>query len=281
MIRVNYRGRLGNNLFQYSLGRILAQELGFALHAQPIPHFPPTSDVVGFAEHESPLELLTGHQIDLGAVIRDRRSRCILLDGYFQDARYYLSYEDEIKAWFPLPEHPNTCHELVIHIRRTDYVENGWALPFSFYQQAIAEALPYGGKIHIATDDESDPFLRRFAKWNPELIREDEITTLTIMARAQALIISQCSFSWWAAFLAPRPQLVICPVPHFGVWSQRGELSQVNLIMRDRFTCIDCTEPYRASLFEAAYQMKVKSIRSAVRFIRQMAIAPRSGTSSR
>lgn len=40
MIEVRYRNRLGNNLFQYALGRILAEEKGYALKAAPIAGFP-------------------------------------------------------------------------------------------------------------------------------------------------------------------------------------------------------------------------------------------------
>ena len=43
MIEVRYKGRLGNNLFQYCLGRILSEALGFALQANAIPGFPGTA----------------------------------------------------------------------------------------------------------------------------------------------------------------------------------------------------------------------------------------------
>jgi hypothetical protein len=46
MIEVRYKGRLGNNMFQYCLGRILAEGLGFALKADPIPAFPSTAQYV-------------------------------------------------------------------------------------------------------------------------------------------------------------------------------------------------------------------------------------------
>ncbi len=36
MIEVRYKGRLGNNLFQYCFGRILAESLGFTLKAEYI-----------------------------------------------------------------------------------------------------------------------------------------------------------------------------------------------------------------------------------------------------
>ena len=43
MIEVRYQGRLGNHLFQYCFGRILAEKMGYKLKADPIPGFPATS----------------------------------------------------------------------------------------------------------------------------------------------------------------------------------------------------------------------------------------------
>ena len=42
MIDVRYSDRMGNRMFQYCLGRILAEEFGFALHAEALPGFPNT-----------------------------------------------------------------------------------------------------------------------------------------------------------------------------------------------------------------------------------------------
>ena len=36
MIEVKYLGTLGNNMFQYALGRILAEEMGYEFSAEPI-----------------------------------------------------------------------------------------------------------------------------------------------------------------------------------------------------------------------------------------------------
>jgi hypothetical protein len=260
MIEVRYKGRLGNNLFQYALGRILAQELRFALTAPGIPHFVRTLDEVSGQSYSSPVEILGGQQIDFAGVVGNIKSRRIILDGHFQDYRYFIPHEASVKRWFSLPSEPAVRHDLIVHVRRADYIHRGWALPFSYYEKAITTALPSGGRLHIATDDHRDPFFRRFKRWNPQFIRADEITTLTLMARAKALVMSQSSFSWWAAFLAPEPQLVICPAPSFGLWSDRAGFDQVNLVMTDRFTCIACFEPYTPRGRELIY-FQVRKLR--------------------
>jgi hypothetical protein len=53
MIEVRYKGQLGNNMFQYCLGRILAEELGFALQAGPISGFSNTEEKIGGLQSRS------------------------------------------------------------------------------------------------------------------------------------------------------------------------------------------------------------------------------------
>jgi len=60
VIEVRYKARLGNNLFQYCLGRILAEELAFELHAQAIPGFPNTAQRVNGSNCDGPEQILSG-----------------------------------------------------------------------------------------------------------------------------------------------------------------------------------------------------------------------------
>ena len=57
MINVKYVGRLGNNMFQYSLGRILAESMGMRLNSAPIPEFSKTFEPVNphQIEHYDPI----------------------------------------------------------------------------------------------------------------------------------------------------------------------------------------------------------------------------------
>ena len=47
MIQVNFLGRLGNNLFQYAFGRILAESMGYALRSPKISYFNNQIDLQG------------------------------------------------------------------------------------------------------------------------------------------------------------------------------------------------------------------------------------------
>jgi hypothetical protein len=89
MIEVRYKdkGQLGNNMFQYCLGRIPAEELGFALQAGPISGFPNTEEKIEGLSIQEPVQILTGQKIDWDEIRADRSHRRIVLDWLFSTIR--------------------------------------------------------------------------------------------------------------------------------------------------------------------------------------------------
>lgn len=256
--RFNYKALLGNNMFQYCLGRILAERLGFQLRADGIPGFPNTAQSVSGHAYDGPEQRLTGQIVDLEALLADPTPRRIVLEGWFQRYPYYRPYRDQIRQWLafnPSIRRPATPPDVVVHVRRTDYVGVGWALPFSFYEEALERLVPKGGRVWILTDDRHDPFFRRFKKWRPVFTAGTAQEDLLFMTHARRIVMSQSTFSWWPTFLGD-PDVVVCPVPSFGAWSEQGEARDAALIERDRFVCIECREPYRPSGAEARYQSR-------------------------
>lgn len=274
MIVVRYRDRLGNRLFQYCLGRILAEDLGFALKAEGLPGFPGTHKTVEGISVNEPAQILTGQKIDLVALGAQRSPRKIILDGWFQRYEYYRPWRQKIRQWLtidPAFRTRDNVPDLIIHVRRADYVQKGWALPYSYYDQAIKLLLPQGGEVWIATDDKHDPFFRRFSPWKPKFFRSASLETMHVMSLCPRLVMSQSSFSWWATFLGDVKQIV-CPMPRFGVWSGVGEFADVDLIEKDRFTCLECTEAYEPTKLEVAYQRMRRAIRGVNRRLRPTSI---------
>jgi hypothetical protein len=255
MIDVHYKARLGNNLLQYCFGRILAEQLGFALRAGPIEGFPNTAAPVAGAAHREPVQVLSGQKVDLAAILADRTPRRIVLEGWFQRLDYYRAWRDRIRLWLafdPAVRLPGGEPDLVVNVRRTDYVQLGWALPFSYYRDAIEMLLPPGGALWIVTDDRRDPFLRRFSPFKPRFFTGTAVEQMLFMTRAPRLVMSASTFSWWPAFLGDMDKIV-CPLPAFGAWSRAAD-SEVDLIDAQRFVCLRCAGPDRPSGVEAAYQ---------------------------
>lgn len=275
MIEVRYKGQLGNNLFQYSLGRILAETFGYALQASPIPGFPNTGDVIDGTRVDEPAIVLGGQRAELERLqerlAHGARAR-VVLDGWFQRHEYYRPHRDAIRRWLafgPEVRRPAERPETVLHVRRNDYVTNGWALPFTFYEAALDRLAP-AEPPWILTDDPRDPFFRRFDRWHPRFTGASVLDDLAFLSSARRIVLSQSTYSWWAAFLGD-PETVVCPVPAVGVWSATGE--DTSLIERDRFVCLAC-DAYTPSGREAWYQRR-RALRPAVaRAVRRVIPVP-------
>jgi hypothetical protein len=140
-----------------------------------------------------------------------------------------------------------------VHVRRADYIGHGWALPFSYYEEAIERALPTSGRLSIVTDDPGDSFFLRFRKWRPRYHQGSFLQDLSYMTHAPRLVMSASTFSWWPAFLG-NAEMVICPVPSFGIWASEDQQQGIDLIDRSRFICLDCPMAYHPNAIEKIYQ---------------------------
>ena len=128
-VTVLFLGRLGNNLFQYALGRIIAEQLGLELvcrrlvapgssgnpggldingpgdltgNSAAFANAPLHLPGLSIAEPREDHVLRAGHpwngqDIDLAAILADPSPRHIRLAGYFQRFDYYAPYADQIR----------------------------------------------------------------------------------------------------------------------------------------------------------------------------------------
>ena len=104
MINVKYVGRLGNNMFQYSLGRILAESMGLRLNSPPIPEFSRTFELVN-PERIEPYEpiVFNDHVLRINDEpvsvedIVNLKDKAVYLDGWFQRYEYYKPYKQKIR----------------------------------------------------------------------------------------------------------------------------------------------------------------------------------------
>ena len=130
-VEVTLTGRLGNNLFQYTIGRIIAEHHGFELNCSRA--FSPEVTFMGKVIDIGPPALLEGltayfpnaplhlpgkrvsapmdsfelgvrgawdgSTMDLAGVLADRSQRQIRLKGYFQRYEYFESFQKQIRYW--------------------------------------------------------------------------------------------------------------------------------------------------------------------------------------
>jgi len=169
------------------------------------------------------------------------------LSGFFQSILYWGSRVDDVRSWFvpgerierevalrrqSLPTSPEAM--VAVHIRLGDYLtqrgfhgqqDTGWALDPEYYRAALS-AFDSELPIALFTDDPDRAlaYLPRRPAWispagqpGPDLL---------MMGLFPNLIISNSSFSWWAAMLRkPKDGVVVAPEYHLGrmrgIWYPR------------------------------------------------------------
>lgn len=167
-------------------------------------------------------------------------------EGYWQNEKYFLDYADDIRKQFTLKngfgkEASDTLREIdeakasgkqavMVHVRRGDYVTNKHALAstgvlevdyFKNGINLIKERLALSGKrmhVFFASDD---------IEWVKENIATDSAAAdfgfisrpgmqdyeeMLVMSHCDHFVISNSSFSWWAAWLSANPhKIVVAP----------------------------------------------------------------------
>jgi len=246
MIHVKYNGRMGNNLFQFAMGKILAEELDQGIDSYK-GQFSDSILCDGIIQSQTTSRhtttTLTGNIVNLDS----KPPGDIILDGYFQRSEYYLPHRDKIKQWFALPEsdfEPNE-KDIILHIRRSDF---GWdcnngMLPLAFYGD-ILENGDYdkvyitGGCSHAGESKDIDnQVLKYFEKYNPIYVDESPIDTFRMIKKFKTVVQSMSTFCWWACFLSDDVKQVYTPIVNEGYWTKDGDVDL--RIDNDKYIYID------------------------------------------
>ena len=113
---------------------------------------------------------------------------------------------------------------LLVHVRRSDFVDNGWALSEEFYIDSIKTItkMKGGQKIDVFTDDEkwvkNSSICEKFDINNifMENKNENPFSTFLKMLNYENFIIGNSTFAFFPAYLkAKENSIVIVPDPWF------------------------------------------------------------------
>lgn len=162
------------------------------------------------------------------------------VSGYFQSEKYVKDkyVEDQLKSLgltSPSDSYKDLLREIrmhpsiVIHVRRGDYLkfsEEFGVLDAGFFQKSIKTIPGWEGlNVWIFSDEQKirEEFRNYFphARYILEAHGLNPAETLLLMSAGAHMIISNSSFSWWAAYLMSlrsKSSLVIAPTP----WSKIG-----------------------------------------------------------
>lgn len=158
----------------------------------------------------------------------DKLKRNVYIKGWFQDIRYFkdirkellqeLTPKKKIKIPLYLLNMIKDKNSVAIHVRRGDYVRLGRALPVAYYISAkkMIETKIKSPIYLIFSDDYK--WVKENINWNCKVFYIDELCDLEdyeqlfIMSRCRSQVISNSTFSWWAAWLnSHKDKIIIAP----------------------------------------------------------------------
>ena len=204
MVTVSYKGRTGNNLFQYALARLIAQFNHLMLGTEWCdPKFvEATEPVQGDEVMGGGIKIEDGENLNI-QFPKYSLSR-VHLDGYFQKAEYYNPYRDIIRGFWKFPEQQKNTEDIIIHLRLTDYwwKNNLSVIHPSWYRQILK--MEKYRKLYIVVEPHytNTEYLRHFNDLRPEYVSLSPREDFDFIRSFDRIVCSNSSFCWWAAFLS-------------------------------------------------------------------------------
>ena len=162
---INFTIGFGNNLFQYSYGRLLAKKNGLSLHHRAI-------EEIGIPASNQTIDkslrtlVVDDHNYKKVMFASDIKNCNIIINGYFEDYKIIKPHLGEIRSWFD-PSQTTNKEDLILHLRLQNRLiqvsHNKNHISADAFKRVIS-SFNYK-KLHIVTDAE---------KWKPYTISDIE-----------------------------------------------------------------------------------------------------------
>jgi hypothetical protein len=259
---IGYNGRLGNQMFQYATLKALSLKTGFECFLPNHLIIKPDGayDFTNNKWLEYRLDLLECFNIttpikenNLTNIFQEKEftfnSSIILIDdntaieGYFQSYKYFESFEKEIKNEFTFkPYILEKCKNIIlqysnpvaIHVRRGDYVNHPgfWNITPEYIVDALHSFDPGLNATYLIFSDDIDWCKEIFGEEFVFIEGNNQYEDLCLMSLCKHNIISNSSYSWWAAWLNSNlDKKVVAPLQWFTEPKPLNDLYPSNWIL--------------------------------------------------
>ena len=216
MVRIEYnRGvRLGNRLYLYAAGRLLARRLGLAMAPAPLPGFPRTHDVIAGRVITSPFYDLAGNDpIPSWPDVGSLREKSLRLTRGFVNSRYFVGDRERIRNWFGGASSLQVDSEdVLVNVRLGDFLPGryqplGLVLDPSYYT-FVLERLRFK-KLYLMTDNPGHPYLKIFDKYNPIPVTGYGTEHFFKALAFKRIVMSNSTFCWWFTFVSSATEVYL------------------------------------------------------------------------
>lgn len=218
MITVQFEGRLGNQMFQYAVCRVIAEKKGLDYYIPDTKYLGQNIQDFFLLETYNNKNGTNKNPISYKYVEGEEKydifeiSDGTKLIGYFQSEKYFKGFEDKIKSWYKIKMDDKTQELLdkypvneycYIHFRGTDYVvQDNWFLPISYYKEAmkIIER-EYNKKKFVVITDDIENAKKYF---DCDIISNNMMIDFKLLYYSKYSIITNSTFSWWTTWLSDK-----------------------------------------------------------------------------
>ncbi|MCP4952800.1 MAG: hypothetical protein GY922_13240 [Proteobacteria bacterium] len=285
MVHLQMKGFIADNLFQYAVARLLAEELGFALrisHSRMRPGYnvpyleaflQACADAplaVDGAVYEGPVDYnahedygeFDGYDLDLAALMANREPRRIEVCGHFQCYSVLRPHKERIRRWFAMTPDSGgydiSDEDIVLHVRRGDLLIYGLAMNPRFYTDLLQE-LSFR-RLYIVGTGLDEEVRTLFRGYDPVYMQGSPVEDFRFMLCFRRMILSNSGFCWWAGFMSAATE-IYSPQMVAEADNQHSKAQLVDLRVRDepRFRYVEdvgyAREPYRMRDLLRAFNM--------------------------
>jgi hypothetical protein len=199
---------LGNKMFINALAYIISIKTGKELITTPIKFFKTTQQNYCINELDNPLYTRQyGDQyVDLKELYNHKGD--IVVNSFAQRQEYYNNYRDKLKQFFSEATIGGEQHnDTVLYIRNGDYKDIGVYLGLDNYYR-ILDSINCDN-LTIVVEHIDDDVNNIIQKYNANIFSKSVFEDFLYIKNASNIIMSQSTFSWWAAFLSEAKNIYV------------------------------------------------------------------------
>ena len=237
MIHLDYRGQsdicsgFGNHMFQYAVSRILSKKTKYFLNAIKPGKFIELND----PEDNSTVyhdNVLVYDKWDVDYDQLAQHKGVLYMHGFFQSYQNIKNDKEYVKKMYSFEKNKSLYDDnlIAVHIRLGEYYRDNNNLPIEYYVDVIKDSK----KVPVIyTDEPNHSFITEIKDiFDCKVVSNSEWDDFVDIGSYKNIIISQSSYSWWAAWLSDATTIYY-PLTSKRYWQHRKDGNDIDLIVDD------------------------------------------------